>query len=404
MPLSDTKIKNAKSENKRYKLTDGGGLYLEVTPAGGKLWRYKYRFNGKAKLLALGKYPDVSLKKAREDHQLARQQLANGHDPAALKQQKKLSKSNTFKSLADQWWKAQKARWTPGHAHTVYRRLETDIFPWLGDSPINDITTKAVLAVLRKAESRGVLDTAHRLGQMCNNIFLFAVASGVCDNNPAADISKALKVVPKKNFPAITEPDEITELLKAIEGFQGSFIVYCALRFAPLVFVRAGELRKAEWSEIDFDHALWSIPASRMKIKRDHLVPLSDQALAILQELHPLTGKGTYVFPTIRTQFRPMSENTINAALRRLGYGQDEMCAHGFRTMASTRLHELGWPSRVIEMQLAHVDRNKVRGIYNRAEYLNERIRMMQAWADYLDSLKAGAKVLPFQKEVNAHG
>lgn len=398
MKLTEFKIKGAKPTSQKYKLSDGGGLYLEVTPAGGKLWRYKYRFNHREKLLSLGKYPDVSLKKAREKHQKARQQLADNIDPAEVKKQEKAAKANIFKDLTKQWWKAQKGKWTLGHANTVYRRLEIDVLPWLGDKPINEITTKEVLQVLRKAESRGVVDTAHRLAQMCNNIFLFAVASGLCDNNPAADINKALKVVPQKNFPAITEPEEIKELLRAIDSFQGSFIVYCALRFLPLVFVRAGELRRSEWQEINFENSLWTIPAHRMKMKRDHIVPLSKQAQGILEELYPLTNKSNYIFPTIRSFQRPMSENTLNAALRRLGYSKEDMSSHGFRTMASTRLHEMGWPSRVIEFQLAHVDKNKVRGIYNRAEYLEERTRMMQFWANYLDSLKNGDKVLPFQQ------
>lgn len=404
MKLTEVKLRGAKPNSKKYKLHDGGGLYLEVTPTGGKLWRYKYRFNGKEKLLAIGKYPDVSLKKAREKHQKARQQLADNIDPSEIKKQEKAAKANTFKELTLQWWQAQKAKWTSRHAQTIYRRLEIDILPWLGDRPVNEISTKEVLEVLRRVESRGVVDTAHRLAQMCNNIFLFAVASGLCENNPASDISKALKVVPSKNFPAITDPDQIKELLLAIDSFNGSFIVFCALRFLPLVFVRAGELRKAEWKEIDFENSLWTIPAHRMKMKRDHLVPLSKQARGILEELYPLTSKSHYIFPTVRSLKRPMSENTLNAALRRLGYAKDQMCAHGFRTMASTRLHEMGWSSKIVELQLAHVDHNKVRGIYNRAEYLEERTRMLQSWSDYLDALKQGAKMVSFQKEASING
>jgi len=390
MPLTDITIKGLKPDKKKYRVTDKDGMYLEVTPSGGKLWRFKYRFNGKYKLLALGKYPEVSLAKAREKLSAARQQLADGKDPAHIKKLEKSEKKYTFEVIANEWWNAKKPGWTESHAQTVYRRMEIDLLPYLKDRPIREITAREILDVLRKAEARGVIETAHRLAQFCSNIFLFALASGYIEHNPAADISKALSANPTKSHPAITKPQEIKGLLMAIDGFKGSHTVFCALRFAPLVFVRPGELRMAEWDEINFDENLWHVPSKRMKMKREHLVPLSRQAVQILRDIQPLTGTGQYIFPSIRTHSRPMSENTLNAALRRIGYSKEEMCSHGFRTMASTRLHEMGWPSDVVEFQLAHVDHNKIRGIYNRAEYLDQRTKMMQAWADYLDALKEG--------------
>ncbi len=395
MSLTDAKVKGIKPDSTRFRVSDKDGMYLEVSPSGGKLWRFKYRFNGKHKLLALGKYPDTSLARAREKLQEARQQLAEGKDPARLKQLRKAEKKNTFKIIADEWWNAKKAGWTPGHADKVYRRLEKDILPYLKDRPVKEINAREILDVLRRAEARGVIDTAHRLAQICSNIFIFALASGRVDYNPAADISKALAVNPRKNHPAITKPHEIRELLLSINSFKGSYTVFCALKIAPLVFVRPGELRKAEWKEVNLDDSMWEVPSRRMKMKREHLVPLSRQAVQILRDIQPLTGTGLYIFPSIRTHSRPMSENTLNAALRRIGYSKEEMCSHGFRTMASTRLHEMGWPSDIIEFQLAHADRNKIRGIYNRAEYLDKRVQMMQAWADYLDELREEEKGVP---------
>lgn len=398
MPLTNTQIKNLKPAEKPKKIYDGSGLYLEVTPAGGKLFKYKYRFNGKEKTLSLGKYPDVSLSDARDKHQEARKQLAAGFDPSGVKQAEKYKQSSMFGDVALEWWESQKEKWTPAHAQSIWRRLETNALPWLKNKSITEITTAELLRVLRQVESRNALDTTKRIANYFSNIFIYAVACGYCENNPAAGLTKALKIAPKKSYPAITEPDQIGELLRAIDSFQGSFTVKQALRLAPLVFVRPGELRRAEWEEIDLDAALWTIPAEKMKMKRNHLVPLSKQAVEILQEIEPLTGAGKYVFPSIRTKARPMSENTLNVVLRRLGYSKDEMVTHGFRTMASTRLHEMGWKSEVVEFQLAHADKNKVRGTYNRAEYLEERKRMMQAWADYLDSLKSGAEVIPIKK------
>jgi integrase len=396
MKLTDVSVKGIKPRPQLFRLADGGGLYLEVTPMGSKLWRYRYRFNGKQKTLAIGVYPEVSLREAREKHQEARKKLSNGLDPMAAKRTQKMESSNSFGAIAAEWWGNQKGKWSPNHAQKIWRRLEMDVLPWLKDQPINQISTAELLKILRRVESRGALDTSHRVSQTFGNIFIYAIACGHIDNNPASDLTKVLKVAPKRNLPAITEPSKIAELLKAIDGFQGTFVVKSAMLFLPLVFVRPGELRKAEWSEFDLEAGTWTIPAQRMKMKRDHIVPLSIQALEILKELQPLTGNDKYVFPSVRTSSRPMSENTLNVALRRLGYTKDEMVSHGFRTTASTRLHEMGWKSEVIEAQLSHADRNKVRGVYNRAEYLADRKKMMQAWADYLDSLRNDEKVIPF--------
>ena len=397
MALTNIKIRNLKPKEKPYRVFDGGGLYLEITPAGGKLWRYKYRYQGRHKTLALGKYPIVSLAEARKKHIQAKRLLSDGIDPSAVKHKEKLKVAKTLEVVASEWWRAKKDKWSKDHALLVWRRLESNVLPWLKDKPIGEVSSRELLDVLKRVEDRGAVETARRIGQILNQMFIFAIASGYCDNNPASNLNQALREVKHKSFPAITEPKKIRELLLAIDGFQGSFVVKQGLRLAPLVFVRPGELRKAEWLEIDLDQALWIIPAEKMKMKRPHIVPLSRQAIGILQELKPLTGEGKYVFPSVRSSDRPMSENTLNAALRRLGYTKDEMVAHGFRTMASTRLHEMGWPSHVIEAQLAHIDRNSVRAVYNKAEYLQERKKMMQAWADYLDALKKGAEVLPFR-------
>lgn len=397
MTLTDTKIKNLKPSKKLYRKYDQGGLCIVVRPSGNKSWLYRYRLNGKEKTVAFGKYPAVSLRDAREKHQEAQKLLEDGKDPAAAKRQEKLQTENSFGSVAAEWWKNQKDKWTPSHAQTIWTRLEKNALPWLKDRPINELTSREILQTLRRVEARNAFETAKRVGNYISNIFIYAVAAGYADNNPASDINKALKVTPGRNLPAITDPVKIGELLRTIETFQGSFPVLCALKFAPLVFVRPGELRHAEWSEVDFNTKQWTIPSEKMKMNRDHIVPLSRQAVEILEELHPLTGHGKYIFPSIRTSTRPMSENTMNAALKRLGYSKDEIVPHGFRTMASTSLHELGWNSDVVEMQLAHTDRNRVRGIYNRAEYIEDRKRMMQAWADYLDGLRKGADIVPFR-------
>lgn len=395
--LTDLKIRNLKPRQKAYKVFDGGGLYMEITPAGGKLWRYKYRYQDKHKTLALGKYPVVTLSEARKKHLEAKRLLARGVDPSAEKRKEKLRNTKTLEVVAKEWWEAKRPKWSEDHASLTWRRLEVNVLPWLKDKPVMEITSRELLEVLKRVEARGAVETARRIGQILNQIFVFAIAAGYCENNPASNLNQALKEVKHRNFAAITDPKKVGELLRAMDAFEGSFIVKQALRLAPLVFVRPGELRKAEWQEIDLDQAMWTIPAEKMKKKRTHLVPLSRQAIAILQELKPLTGNGKYVFPSVRSNDRPISENTLNAALRRLGYTKNEMTAHGFRAMASTLLHELGWPSHVIEAQLAHIDRNATRAVYNKAEYIQERKKLMQAWADYLDALKENRKVVPLK-------
>jgi len=398
MPITDIALRNAKPGPKPYKLKDERGLFLEVRPNGGKWWRLRYFFAGKEKMLSLGVYPEVSLKDARERRDEARKQLASGVDPSAARKEARaicLQPAETFEGMAREWHAKFKAAWTEGTAKSNITRLEKDIFPYLGSAPIKEVTAPDLLAALRRIEARGAEETARRVRVLCGQVFRYAVASGRADHDPSGSLRGALTPAKPKNFAAITDPREVAGLLRAIDSYSGSFVVLCALRLAPLVFVRPGELRHAEWAEIDLDAAEWRIPAHKMKMRDAHFVPLSKQSVAILRAVHPLTGGGRYVFPSERTTSRPMSENTILAALRRMGYGTDEMTGHGFRSMASTLLHEMGWDSDVIERQLAHAERNKVKGAYNRAGHLPERKRMMQQWADHLDALKAGAKVTP---------
>lgn len=400
MALTDTACKNAKpkEEGKPAKLSDEKGLHLLVNQTG-KYWRLSYRFNSKQKTLALGVYPEVSLKEAREKRDEARRLLAEGIDPGEhrkiTKATKALQAENSFEAVAREWFAKCKPTWTDGHADKIIRRLERDLFPWLGSRPIAAIEAPELLVNLQRIENRGAIETAHRAMQNAGQVFRYAIATGRAKYNPAADLLGALAPVVKTSFPTITDPAKIAELLRAIDGYQGTLETKCALKLAPLVFVRPGELRKAEWREIDLENALWVIPAERMKMREKHVVPLSSQAVDVLRELQPLTGHGQFVFPGARSNKRPMSENTVNAALRRLGYDKDTMTGHGFRHMASTLLNEHGWNRDAIERQMAHGERNKIRATYNYAEYMPERTKMMQSWADYLDSLKAGAKVIP---------
>ncbi|WP_027824420.1 tyrosine-type recombinase/integrase [Laribacter hongkongensis] len=400
MPLTDTACRNAKPADgdKPIKLSDGLGLHLLINTTG-KYWRLAYRFGGKQKTLALGVYPAVSLKDARERRDEARKLLAADIDPGEARKAQKaagsLNAANSFEVIAREWHGKFLPTWTTSHADKIMRRFERDVFPWLGSRPVAEIDAPALLAVLRRVESRGAIETAHRAMQSAGQVFRYAIATGRAQRNPAADLVGALAPAIKQSFPTITDPIRIAELLRAIDGYQGTLPTLCALRLAPLVFVRPGELRKAEWSEIDLDGATWIIPAERMKMREKHVVPLSEQAVSILRELHPLTGGGRYVFPGARTNGRPMSENTVNAALRRLGYDKDTMTGHGFRHMASTLLNEQGWNRDAIERQMAHAERNQVRAVYNYAEYLPERRKMMQAWSDYLDALKAGTAAKP---------
>lgn len=401
--LTDFKVKSAKAKEKPYKLTDGQGLYLLVTPQGGKLWRFKYRFNNKEKGRAFGTYPEISLADAREKRDAARKQVANGIDPSEVRKAEKKTvqavTENSFEVVAREWHEKFKQTWSKTHADTTIRRIELNVFPWLGARPIGEIKPPDLLAVLRRIESRGAQETAHRVKTICGQIFRYAVATGRAERDPAADLKGALPPAPKTHLAAVTDPKAVADLLRAIDVYQGSFVTKCALQLAPLVFVRPGELRQAQWTEINLETEEWNIPAERMKMKQAHLVPLSQQAVKILREIKPLTGRSPYVFPSLRSSARPMSSNAILAALRRMGYTKDEMTGHGFRAMARTILDEvLHIRPDFIEHQLAHAVRDPNGRAYNRTAHLEERKKMMQQWSDYLDGLKAGAKVLPFAK------
>ena len=393
--LTDKAIQAAKPRSKPYKMGDGEGLYLLVNPNGTKWWRFKYKHQGREKLLSMGTLRDVSLKRAREKRKDARELLDKGIDPSEARKAERRIEAESFEDLAEEWLKQQRNALAPDTIEQLRRRLQNYVYPYIKRERIDSITANDLLRVLRRIESRGLHETAQRVKSLCGRIFRYAVASGHADRDPTADLKGALAPTRTTHFAAITEPRRIGELLRAIDGYQGEPGIMAALRLAPLVFVRPGELRGAEWAEIDLKAAEWRIPAERMKMGREHIVPLSKQAVAILEEIKPLTEEKRLVFTSLRSKTRAMSENTLNAALRRLGYSTEEMTAHGFRTMASTRLNEMGFEPDVIELQLAHRDRNKVRAAYNRAERLQERRRMMQTWADYLDGLKAdkGSKV-----------
>lgn len=408
MALTDAQIRKAKPRPKPYRLFDGGGLYLEVAPSGGKLWRLKYRYAGKEKRLALGAYPEVGLREARNARDDARKLLAGGTDPGAVRKIEKAARrdaaDNTLEALAREWLAAKSAGWAASHTGKILRRLEMYAFPVLGNRPVREVTAPEILAQLQKVAEQSP-ETARRLAQALGRVFRFAIRTHRANADPTAGLTEALPPVRSagevSHFAAIVEPQAVGALLRAIWGYQGTAAVGHALRLAPLVFVRPGELRGAEWAEIDLDVAepVWRIPAAKMKARREHLVPLAVQAVAILREVRLLTGRGRYVFPSVRSPDRAMSENTVLAALRRLGYSGAEMTGHGFRSVASTLLHERGYPSHVIEAQLAHVERNAVKAAYNRAAYLPERRKLMQEWADYLDGLRNGATIIGFNRD-----
>jgi len=342
------------------------------------------------------------LKQARERRDDARKLLANGIDPSERRKATKTAATdraaNSFEAIAREWFASFSKAWAKSHADKVIHRLDLNVFPWLGGRPIAEIAASELLAVLRRIESRGAIETAHRTKQACSQVFRYAVATGRAERDPSADLRGALAPAKERHHPSVKDPTAIGALLRALDGYTGSPVTKCALQLAPLTFTRPGELRQAEWTEINLDGAEWRIPAERMKMRSPHIVPLSMQAVAVLRELHPITGRNKYVFPGARTNGRPMSENTVNAALRRLGYSKDEMTGHGFRSIASTQLNEQGWNRVAIERQLAHAERDDVRAAYNFAEHLPERRRMMQAWADYLDGLRSGAKATPIKR------
>jgi integrase len=393
--LTDTTIRNTKPGDKPIKLFDGGGLFLQVVPAGGKWWRFRYRFDGKHKLLSLGTYPAVSLKQARAKREEMRQQLAAGTDPGEVRKAAKARRStaNSFEAIAREWFTKSAPTWVPAHAAKVIRSLERDVFPWIGARPIGEINAPELLTVLQRIEDRGALNIAHRTHQICGRVFRYGIATGRADRDPSADLRGALASAKKRHHAAMTEPQSVGTLLRVIDGYQGSFVTKCALRLAPLVFVRPGELRKAQWVEFDLDAGEWRYTVT--KTNTPHIVPLSRQAVEILRELQPLTGGGHYMFPSISTTARPMSENTLGAALRALGFPKDDMSVHGFRAMARTILDEvLNVRPDFIEHQLAHAVRDPNGRAYNRTAFLAERRKMMQQWADYLDGLKQGAQVI----------
>ena len=400
MALSDTAIRKIKPTEKPYKVADEKGLHLLVSTTGGKLWRMKYRFEGKEKLLSFGAYPDVPLIRAREKRDDARRLLADGIDPSEHRKVHKAMRAevagNTFEAVAREWFSKELPGWAPAQAVKMTGILGKNLYPWLGNRPITEIKVPELLTTLRRMEDRGALETAKRALQCCGQIFRYAIATGRAERDITPDLRGALSKSRPQHYAAITDPAKVGGLLRAIDSYTGTFSVQCALKLAALLFVRPGELRKAEWSEIDLERAEWNIPAARMKMGEPHLVPLCQQALVVLRALHPLTGHGHFVFPGERSHARPMSENSVNAALRNMGYPKDEMTGHGFRAMARTILDEvLGVRPDFIEHQLAHAVRDPNGRAYNRTAHLVERRKMMQQWADYLDKLKAGADVIP---------
>jgi integrase len=399
MKLTDTAVRKSKPEPKPFKMTDGGGLFLSVQPSGSKYWRLAYRFEGKQKLLALGVYPDVPLVLARERRDAARKLLATGVDPSENRKAAKATRmeraENSFEVVAREWLISHMKSKAASHREKIIRRFELYLFPWLGGKPISDITARQILEAVLRIEKQGKLETAHRALQICGQVFRYAVQTGRADRDVTADLKGALPPAAVNHMATFTEPEDVAELLRAIDGFKGSFTVQCALRIAPMLFVRPGELRMAKWADIDLDSAEWRYVVS--KTKTDHLVPLPKQVVALLRELHPFSVHGEYVFRGGHDPKKAMSEAAINAALKRMGYDtKTQITGHGFRAMARTILHErLGVDPHIIEHQLAHKVPDALGMAYNRTKFIEQRRAMMQAWADYLDKLKIGAKVIP---------
>ena len=392
MKLTDTFLRGLKADGKVRKYSDGGGLYIHVSPTGGRLWRMGYRFGGKQKTLSFGAYPIVTLKNARVRREEAKTLLSSGIDPGEHKKARRAAAcaeaANGFEVVAREWFGQRRDSWAKAHAENIISRLERYIFPLIGARPVNRVTPPDLLDALRRVEAKGAIDTAHRILQNCGQIFRYAITTGRMERDPAADLKGALAPAKTSNFAAITDPEAIGALLRDIDAYAGNFMVRASLRMAPYVFVRPGELRRAEWAEISFDAAEWRIPAHKMKTRMVHIVPLSRQVLAILDDLKPFTGRARYIFPSMRAKGAPISDMTLLAGLRRMGYDSNMMTVHGFRSMASTLLNEQGYNRDWIERQLAHTERNTIRAAYNHAEYLPERRKMMQSWADYLDELR----------------
>lgn len=396
MPLTDAKVKAAKlpGDKKQIKISDAGGLYLLVNKSG-KYWRLKYRFAGKEKTLSIGVYPLVSLKKARQAREVAKEQLFEGINPNHAKQEAERKRraqqeAATFEGVGRQWHKEHSKHVSEKYAVKLIVSLERDIFPWLGSLPIESVKAIDVLNTLKRVAERGAEETARRLKTICSQVFCFAVLHHELESDPTISIKGFLRNKKTKHYPTITEPKQLGEFLRAIQSYQGVFQVRCALIIAPYVFLRPGELRQAEWDEFDLEAKQWKVPAFKMKMKEVHVVPLSKQVIEILKELHPYTGGGRYLFPSVRTNLRPISDNTLNGALRRLGYDKQTIVIHGLRSTASTLLHEQGYNSDFIERQLAHKEGNAIKAAYNHARHLTERKKMMQDYADYLDDLREG--------------
>jgi integrase len=411
MSLTDTACKNATCppEKARARFSDSGGLYLEVAPNGSKRWFWKYLFDGKEKRLALGSYPDVTLKAARGARDDARKLQQAGTDPVQQRRVDKLMRSmdsaQTFEAVSREFYEVKKSSWSPLYAKRWMERLEKDLFPWIGSLPLGKISTPLLLQTLRRVEGRGANETAHTLRKNAGQVFRYGAQAGLCERNPAIDLHGALAPVAVKHMAAVLEPLQAGELMRAIHDYAGQTTTRAALILSAYLFQRPGNIRQMEWAWINEDAAMLTIPSMDMKRRlaekangRPHLVPLAPQALNVLNDLKPLTGHGRYVFPSLLTGERPMSDNTVNTALRRLGYSKDEMSAHGFRAMARTIMAEkLNMPADVIEAQLAHKKSGPLGAAYDRAEYLAQRRAMMNAWADYLESLRVGAKVIPFK-------
>jgi integrase len=414
-PLSPSEVSNARGRSKPYILADGGGLFLLVQPNGSRWWRFRYSRpgTGKRNMIAFGTFPEVSLKRAREKRDDARRMIADGVDPGIKRKAESEAGVDSFAAIAREWMEQTEGKRVATTNETIRTRVEADLLPWLGNRPIAEIKAPELLATLRRVEARGSLIVAKRLRQVAGQIFRYAVATGRAERDPSGDLRGALKSPgAERHHAALTTPAEVGALMRAIAEYQGHFVTRCALQLSPLLFVRPGELRQAQWNEIDLEAGQWNIPAARMKMRHAHIVPLSKQAVAILRELWPLTGSGiaakpgapSYVFPGARTRTRPMSNNTVNASLRRIGYTSEQMTAHGFRATARTLLAELGWKPDAIERQLAHKASGPLGAAYDRAQYLDERRKMMQAWANYLDALREGATVVPFKRKESGAG
>jgi len=413
--LSNATIKAIKNNDPRRRLSDGDGLYLRLFVNGGShAWRFDYTFDGRRNTLSLGTYPTTTLSAARQKAEEARRVVDRGVDPSQLRKAARakvverreaatraeagLPPVDSFEAVAREWYEKNAPNWAATHSEKIIRRLERDVFPWIGKKPVASIRPADLLELLRRVESRGAIETTHRVQQNCGQVFRYAVATARAESDPSRNLRGALTPWKPEHYATLTDPREVGRLLRDIESYEGSFATKCAMKLAPMLFVRPGELRRAEWNEFDLDKAEWRIPAAKMKGRVMHIVPLAKQAARILAELKPLTDRSAWVFPGVRTNGEPMSDNTVNAALRRLGYDRTTLTAHGFRGMASTMLHEQGWASDVIERQLSHAERNSVKAAYNHAEHLPARRKMMQAWADYLDKLRKGADVVPMRK------